>query len=583
MKTDDPANAAAPIEDPLELRSRRWFDRSDMRGFAHRQRMQQMGLRREDVIGKPVIAIINTWSDLSPCHSHLRDRANSIREGILAAGGFPVELPALSLGEVLVKPTTMLYRNLLAMDVEEMLRSNPIDGAVLLGGCDKTLPGLVMAAASVDLPAIVCPAGPMLNGQWRGCKLGAGTHTRKLWDDRRIGKISEEEWIELEQAMTRSAGICNTMGTASTMACLLEAMGLTLPGASTIPAVDSAHSRMARSCGELAVTLVRTQRRLSQVVSHKSFTNAAMVFAALGGSTNAVVHLLAMAGRFEVDFDLSKFDEAARKIPVLVNLFPTGDQLMEDFHFAGGVPGLLFRLKERLSLDQNTVLGTSLGASYLGTVNDETVIRTPETPVSEQESIAVLYGNLAPLGAVVKVSAATAKLLCHSGPAVVFDSHAEMSKRIDEPDSGIEENSVLVLRNAGPVGGPGMPEWGALPIPKRLLARGITDLVRISDARMSGTHYGTCVLHVCPESAVGGPLSLVKSGDIIELNVPERRITLRVSDNELERRKAGAKSAVQLGRRGYTDLYRQHVQQANVGADFDYLVGRSPGLEPDIY
>ncbi len=567
-----------------ELRSQRWFAADTMRGFAHRQRTQQTGMRREDFLGKPVIAIVNTWSDLSPCHAHLRERAEAVKRGVWQAGGYPVELPALSVGEVMVKPSTMLYRNFLAMETEELLRSHPVDGAVLLGGCDKSTPALLMGATSMDLPAIFCPAGPMANGQWRGVKTGAGTHTKKYWDELRAGRITPDDWIDLESRMTRSIGTCNTMGTASTMTSIIDAMGWTLPGASSIPAADSAHARMAAECGVRAVEMVWEDLRPSRFLSRASFGNGLTTYMALGGSTNAAVHLLAMARRAGVALTLDEMDAESRRTPVLANLFPSGEYLMEDFWFAGGLLALLARLEDRLALDCTTVNGRTLGHNLRAApVFDEDVIRPLDRPVNDRGTLAVLRGNLAPRGCVLKPSAASAHLLRHVGPALVFDSHAELSARIDDPDLGVDENSVLVLRNAGPVGAPGFPEWGNLPIPKKLLAKGVRDMVRISDARMSGTHYGTCVLHVAPESAVGGPLALVRNGDPVALDVDRRSIEHRVPAAELARRRADWRPPAGRYQRSYAMLYQQHVTQADEGCDFDFLSGGAEVPEPDIF
>jgi dihydroxy-acid dehydratase len=564
------------------LRSARWLEASDMRGFAHRQRLQQIGWRREDFIGKPVIAIINTWSDISTCHSHLRERAQVISQAIIAAGGFPIELPALSLSEIFVKPTSMLYRNLLALETEELLRSHPVDGAVLLGGCDKTTPGLVMGGLSVNLPIIFCPAGPMLNDSYRGEKVGAGTHTRKYWDEYQAGRIDVHELQNLEQRMTRSIGTCNTMGTASTMTTLVEALGLALPGSTAIPAADAAHIRMCRDVGSYIVQAVCNDLRPSKIATPQSFKNAGHTLMAIGGSTNAAIHLLALARRANVTYSLADLDSAGRQTPLLVDLFPAGEHLMEDFFYAGGLPALFTQIAGTLDLDCLTVSGQPW-SQHLKPATHHPVIRTPDNPVSQQASLAVLYGNLAPDGAVIKPSAATPELLYHRGKAWVFDSYQLLKETLDNPDNDIDENSVLVLRNAGPVGAPGMPEWGNLPIPKHLLAKGVRDLVRLSDARMSGTHYGTCVLHIAPESAVGGPLAWVHTGDEILLDVANRTLQLLVSDEELASRQAQWQPAKSRYSRGYTALYQQHVQQANEGCDFDFLA--APGItpEPDIY
>jgi dihydroxy-acid dehydratase len=569
------------------LRSARWFDSDNIRGFAHRQRTQQMGLRREEFLGRPVIAIINTWSDMSPCHIHLRDRAAAVKRGVLLNGGYPVELPAMSVGEVMVKPTTMLYRNFLAMETEELLRSHPIDGVVLLGGCDKSVPGLLMGAISMGLPTIFCPAGPMSNGQWRGVKTGAGTHTKKYWDEYRLGKISGDDLIELESSMTRTIGTCNTMGTASTMTSIVDAMGLSLTGASSIPAADSGHVRMASACGARIVEMVAEDLRISKIVTADAFRNGIVTYMALGGSTNAAVHLIAMAGRAGVPLTLENLGEVGRKIPVCANLFPVGNNLMEDFFFAGGLRALLAKLSPHLALDCMTVEGRSLGEAVAGAeCYDDDVIRgtgNPVIPLSRGSTLAVLHGNLCPDGAVIKSIAAETRLLKHEGTAVVFDNHADMTARIDDPALPVDADSVLVLRSAGPVGGPGMPEWGNLPIPKKLLAQGVRDIVRISDARMSGTHFGCCIVHAAPESFVGGPLALIQSGDRVRLDVAAGRLDMLVEEDELQRRRAAWRAPTSPYRRSYAALYQAHVSQANDGCDFDFLAGTAPTPEPPIY
>jgi dihydroxy-acid dehydratase len=575
-----------------ELRSRRWFAPGDMRAFAHRQRMQQQGLRREDVLERPCIAIVNTWSELSPCHAHLRERAEAVKRGVLMAGGFPFELPALSLGEVIVKPTTMLYRNFLAMEVEELLRSHPVDGVVLLAGCDKTTPGTVMGAISMGLPTIFCGAGPMLNDRYMQPgingyserKVGAGTHTRMFWDERQAGRIGDAEWVKLEAHMTRSPGTCNTMGTASTMTAIVEALGLALPGSTAIPAMDAAHTRMATTCGERIVQMVWEDLKPVDLLTRGAFGNAAAVQMALGGSTNAVVHIIAMARRAGVPLTLDDLDAVARRVPVLANLFPSGDRLMEDFHYAGGLPALMTRLAGHLWLQERNVNGRTVAQNLEGVqVLDDAVIRPLSHPVSAGGALAVLRGNLAPEGAVMKPSAASPSFFQHRGRALVFDDPAQMNAACADPELDVDEHTVLVLRNAGPVGAPGMPEWGGLPIPKKLLARGVRDMVRISDARMSGTHYGSCILHVSPEAAVGGPLALVRSGDEIEVDVAARRLHLCVSDDELARRRAQWQAPPLAPARGYTRLYRQHVTQAHEGCDFDFLQGSAATPEPVIY
>ncbi|MGA0600167.1 L-arabinonate dehydratase [Caulobacter sp. KR2-114] len=576
--------ARRAIED---LRSQRWFASSDMRGFAHRQRTQQMGLRREEFMGRPVIAIVNTWSEMSPCHIHLRDRAEAVKRGVIRAGGYPVELPALSVGEVMVKPTTMLYRNFLAMETEELLRSHPIDGAVLLGGCDKSTPGLLMGAISMDLPVIFCPAGPMSSGRWRGVKTGAGTHTKTYWDELRAGNITADDWIDLESRMTRSIGTCNTMGTASTMTGIVEAMGLTLPGASSTPAADSGHPRLMSLAGERIVEMVWQDLKPSDILDRASFLNGVVAYMALGGSTNAAIHLIALAGRAGVALSLEDLAAEAKRTPVCANLFPSGEHLMEDFFFAGGLPALLAKLQDRLDLSRPTVGGQSLG-EILGQAQcfDDDVIRGPDNPVvplARGATLALLKGNLCPDGAVMKSSAAEPRLLKHAGPALVFDSHAELSAHIDDPDLDITADTVLVLRNAGPVGAPGMPEWGNLPIPKKLLAQGVRDMVRLSDARMSGTHYGACIVHAAPEAAVGGPLALLRTGDLVALDVAAGRLDMLVDDAELARRRAAWTAPASPYARSWTALYQQHVTQAPEGCDLDFLAGREPVPEPPIF
>ena len=572
------------MSSPNPLRSQRWFAANDMRGFAHRQRIQQMGLRREDVLGRPIVAIVNTWSDLSPCHAHLRERAEAVKRGVLLAGGMPFELPAMSLGEVMVKPTTMLYRNFLAMETEELLRSLPVDGAVLLGGCDKTTPGLLMGAISMGLPALFCPAGPMLNDRYQGKAVGAGTHTRMYWDEMQAGKINADEWVRLEQRMTRSPGTCNTMGTASTMTAIAEALGLALPGSTSIPAMDAAHPRMAADCGQRIVGLIEQNLTPQRILTRGAFINAAVVQMALGGSTNAAVHIIALAGRAGVALSLADLDDVARRVPVLANLFPSGDKLMEDFYYAGGLPALMNRLREHLSLDEITVTGLPLRQQLDGrAVFDDNVIRPLSNPVSAHGALAVLTGNLAPHGAVIKPSAASPGFFKHSGPALVFDSVPQMLAAMVDPELDVDENTVLVLRYAGPVGAPGMPEWGNLPLPKKLLQQGVRDMLRLSDARMSGTHYGTCVLHASPEAAVGGPLALLQTGDVVELDVAARRIHMQVDDDELARRRAAWVAPVQPYQRGYTRLFQQHVTQAHLGCDLDFLQGTAPTPEPAIF
>ncbi|GLZ14326.1 dihydroxy-acid dehydratase [Actinomadura sp. NBRC 104425] len=557
------------------LRSREWFAGSDANAFTHRSWMKNQGVPDRMFDGRPVIGICNTYSELAPCNAHFRDIAEHVRRGVLEAGGFPVEFPVMSLGETMLRPTSMLFRNLVSMDVEESIRANPIDGVVLLCGCDKTTPALLMGAASCDLPTIVVSGGPMLTGRMRGRPIGSGTGVWSMSDDVRAGVMSEADFRAAESCMSRSAGHCNTMGTASTMACMAEALGVTLPGNAAIPAVDARRRVLARDSGVRVVELVRRNVRLSDVLVREAFENAVIVNAAIGGSTNAVIHLLALAGRVGVPLALDDFDELARGVPLLVDLQPSGRFLMEDFFEAGGLPAVLNRLSGLLRADAPTVTGRTIGENNAGAPvwNDE-VIRDAGAPVRADAGIAVLRGNLAPDGAVIKPSAASPQLLRHRGRAVVFTGIDDFRARIDDPDLDVDENCVLVLVGAGPKGFPGMPEVGNLSLPRRLLERGVRDMVRISDARMSGTAYGTVVLHVAPEAAAGGPLALVRDGDMIELDVPGRRLHLDVPEEELERRRTEPGPAPAEATGGYQRLYIDHVLQADRGADFDFLVGR---------
>jgi dihydroxy-acid dehydratase len=573
-----------PRKTAADLRSSRWFARDDLRTFGHRSRTKQAGFSAEDWSGKPVIAILNTWSDANSCHAHFRLRAEEVKRGVWQAGGFPLEMPVLSLGEVYMKPTTMLYRNLLAMEAEEILRSNPIDGVVLMGGCDKTVPALLMGATSANLPALLLPAGPMFSGHWRGQALGSGTDEWKYWAEKRAGRLDECSWREMEDGFARSFGTCMTMGTASTMAAAAEAMGMTLPGASSLPAADSGHARMASACGRRIVEMVWEDLRPTDVLNTEAFENAVTVVLALGGSTNAVIHLIAMAGRAGVGLDLDRFDVLARRTPLLANVRPAGQYLMEDFYYAGGLRALMTRVLDLLHPGAATVNGLSLGENLAGAeVGNEEVIAPRERPLSEEAGLAVLRGNLAPDGAVIKYAAMESRLMRHTGPAVVFADYDDLERRIDDPALPVTPDSVLVLQNAGPLGAPGMPEWGMLPIPKKVLAQGVRDMVRISDARMSGTSYGACVLHVAPESFVGGPLALVEDGDLIELDVPARKIELRVSEEELARRRSAWKPRELPYPRGFVALYARHVRQADKGCDFDLLEGTAPLPEPSIH
>ncbi|MDB5800735.1 MAG: dihydroxy-acid dehydratase [Rhodocyclales bacterium] len=569
---------------PEALRSYRWYGPDNLRAFGHRSRTAQMGFDRSDYAGKPVIGILNTWSDINPCHTHFKQRVEEVKRGVWQAGGFPIELPAISLSEPFQKPSTMMYRNFLAMEAEELLRSHPVDGAVLMGGCDKTTPALVMGATSMGLPFIFMPAGPMLRGNWRGEVLGSGSDTWKYWDALRSGRITSADWQEIEEGIARSPGHCMTMGTASTMTSAAEALGLTLPGASSIPAADSGHARMATQTGKRIVDMVWEDMLPAQLLTAAAFDNAIVTVLALGGSTNAVIHLIAMARRAGVPLTLDRFDELARHTPIIADLRPAGRFLMEDFYYAGGLRALLARIGHLLSLDCLTVNAQTLGENIADakSFNDE-VIRPLSRPLLQQDGIAVLRGNLAPDGAVIKPGAAQASLLRHTGPAIVFESRADLAARIDDPSLPVSADSVLVLRNAGPLGAPGMPEWGQLPIPRKLLAEGVSDMVRISDSRMSGTSYGACILHVAPESYIGGPLALVRDGDLIALDVPARSLNLLVDDAELARRRAEWKRPPPHHGRGYGRLFETHVTQANEGCDFDFLEGTAPTSEPDIY
>lgn len=573
--------------DVSALRSQRWYAPQTIRAFAHRQRTQQMGFAREEFLGKPVIGIINTWSDMSACHSHLRERAEAVKRGVWAAGGFPVELPALSMGEVMVKPTTMLYRNFLAMETEELLRQHPIDGVVLLGGCDKSTPALLMGALSMDIPTIFCPAGPMTTGKWHGQVTGAGTHTKKFWDELRLGAITQHDWVELEGAMTRSIGTCNTMGTASTMTSIADAMGFTLPGASSIPAADCRHPQMASQCGRTIVDMVWYDHKPSSWLTKENFLNGIAAYMALGGSTNAAIHLIAMANRASIALSLTDMETLARKIPVLANLFPSGKGLMDDFYFAGGLMAQLRKISQFLHLEAKGVTNQSVShwIENAHCYDDETIrsLNNPVIPLSQGCALTVLHGNLCPNGAVMKSSAASPQLRHHTGPALVFDTHQQLSDNIDAPELNVTKDTVIILRNAGPVGAPGMPEWGNLPIPKKLLQQGVTDMVRISDARMSGTHYGTCILHVAPEAAVGGPLALVQTGDLVELNIAAGTLNMLVDETELALRRAALKPTHQVFARSWAALYQQHVTQANEGCDFDFLQSGSTVPEPPIF
>ena len=576
-------------KNPDQLRSARWFAPDDLRSFGHRSRAMQMGYAPQDWAGKPVIAIVNTWSDINPCHTHFKQRVEDVKRGIFQAGGFPLELPAISLAEAFVRPTAMLYRNMLAMETEELIRSHPIDGAVLMGGCDKTTPGLLMGAISAGVPCIYLPAGPMLRGNWQGQALGSGSDAWKYWDERRAGKISDVQWLGIEGGIARSHGTCMTMGTAATMMGMAEALGMTLPGASSIPAPDANHPRMSAACGRRIVDMVWEDLTPAKLLTQHHFQNAITVAMAMGCSTNAIIHLVAMSRRAGAacTVGLDDFDAASRKTPVIANIRPSGDTYwMEDFYYAGGMPALIKTLSDHLHLDAMTVNGQTLGENVASAqVHNADVIRSLDRPLYAEGALAVLKGNIAPAGAVIKPSACAPHLRQHTGPAMVFDSYPEMKAAVDDENLDITADHVLVLRNAGPQGGPGMPEWGQLPIPRKLLAQGVRDMVRLSDARMSGTSYGACILHVSPEAFIGGPLALVKNGDLITVDVPARRLHLEVSDAELAQRRAHWQAPAPRYERGYGWMFSRHILQADQGCDFDFLETAfgGPVDEPAIY
>jgi dihydroxy-acid dehydratase len=569
---------------PEALRSYRWLGPDNLRAFGHRSRLKQLGYDRDDWSGKPVIGILNTWSDINACHGHLRERAEDVKRGIWQAGGFPIELPAMSLAEPFVKPSTMLYRNFLAMEAEELLRSHPIDGAVLIGGCDKTTPGLVMGAISMGLPAIYVPAGPMLRGNWRGQPLGSGSDAWKYWDEKRAGRIGESEWSEIEGGIARSYGTCMVMGTAATMMAITEALGLALPGASSIPAPDANHPRMCSAAGRRVVEMVWENLTPQTILTPAAFDNAIRVHMALGGSTNAIIHVIAMARRAGVPLDMKRFDDISREVPVIANITPSGKYLMEDFFYAGGLRALMSTMADLLDLSCLTVTGRTLGDNIAGAqVHLPDVIHSLSAPLYREGATAVLTGNLAPRGCVMKPAAADPRFLKHRGKAIAFENYAAMAREVERDDLDVTPDHVLVLKNAGPKGGPGMPEWGQLPIPQKLLKAGVRDMVRISDARMSGTSYGACILHVAPESFVGGPLALVQTGDEIEIDVAARRIHLHVGDDELTRRRAAWQAPPPHYTRGYGAMYSQHIGQADDGCDFDFLAGTDRIAEPEIH
>ena len=572
---------------PEQLRSRRWFGPADLRSFGHRSRAMQMGYAPEEWSGRPVIAILNTWSDLQPCHTHFKTRVEDVKRGILMAGGFPVELPALSLSESFLKPTSMLYRNMLAMETEELIRAHPIDGAVLMGGCDKTTPALLLGATSAGVPAIYVPAGPMLRGNWQGRVLGSGSDSWKYWDELRAGKITDQDWLGVEGGIARSPGTCMTMGTASTMTAIAEAIGMVLPGGSSIPAADAGHIRLCSESGRRIVDMVWEDLTPARIQTRPAFENAIAVAMAMGCSSNAIIHLIAMARRAGHAIGLEDFEHASRRVPVIANVRPTGDAyLMEDFFYAGGIRGLMSRMTEHLHLDCMTVTGRTLGENIEGaSVFNDDVIRPLDRPIYGEGSLAVLTGNLAPDGCVIKPAAMDQRFLKHTGPAVVFDDYGALKRAVDNEDWDITADHVLVLRNAGPQGGPGMPEWGMLPMPKALLKQGHRDMLRLSDARMSGTSYGACVLHVAPESYIGGPLALLRDGDLVSIDVEARAIRMEVDDSELERRRNLHTPEPPRYERGYGWVYTRHIQQANQGCDFDFLrtdFGARVG-EPAIY
>ena len=581
------STASVARKKPSELRSARWFGPADLRSFGHRSRAMQMGYAPEEWTGRPVIAIVNTWSDLQPCHVHFKQRVDDVKRGILMAGGFPVELPALSVSESYIKPTSMMYRNMLAMETEELLRSHPIDGAVLMGGCDKTTPGLLLGATSIDLPAIYLPAGPMLRGNWQGKVLGSGSDSWKYWDELRAGKITDQDWLGVEGGIARSYGTCMTMGTASTMTAIAEAVGMVLPGGSSVPAADAGHIRLASESGRRVVEMVWEDLRPSRIQTRPAFENAIVVAMAMGCSTNAIIHLIAMARRAGQNIGLADFEHYSRIVPVIGNVRPSGSQyLMEDFFYAGGIRALMNNVREHLTLDCLTVTGCTLGENIANAkVFNDDVIRPLDKPIYGEGSLAVLTGNLAPDGCVIKPAAMDQRFLKHSGPALVFDDYPSMKKAVDDETLDITADHVLVLRNAGPQGGPGMPEWGMLPMPKKLLKEGHRDMLRLSDARMSGTSYGACVLHVSPESWIGGPLALLRTGDIVSIDVAARTINMDVDAAELAKRRAAWKPLPKRYERGYGVMFSEHIQQANEGCDFDFLRTDfgAPVSEPVIY
>jgi len=570
--------------DPSTLRSARWWAPDDQRSFGHRSRLKQMGFASDDFKGKPTIAILNTWSDVNNCHTHFRDRAEEVKRGVWQAGGFPLEIPVMSLSESFMKPTSMYYRNLLALEVEETLRCYPVDGAVLMGGCDKTVPALIMGATSANIPSIFLPAGPMLKGCWKGETLGSGTDMWRYWAEKQAGNLCDDSWNELEDGIARSPGHCMTMGTASTMTAIAEVLGLCLPGSTSIPAVHSTHARMASACGRRIVDLAWDKATPRSFLTEAAFRNAIVTDMALGGSTNAIIHLIAMAGRAGIKLTLDQFDEVSQQLQVIANIRPCGEYVMEDFYDAGGILALLSQIKDLLDLTCTTVSGKTLGENLEGAeVFNDDVIRPLDRPVGKAGGTFVLRGNLAPDGAVIKPTAAEPHLLNHRGPAAVFSDYADLKERIHDESVGLTADHIIVLQNAGPIGAPGMPEWGMLPIPNYLLKQGVRDMVRISDARMSGTSYGACVLHVAPESAVGGPLAFVKDGDLIEVSIDQRKLHLEISNEELAARREGWKPLPPRHSRGYGRLYADEITQANEGCDFRFMHAGENAPEPDIF
>ena len=572
------------MSEKKNLRSQRWFEKNDLRSFGHRSRVNQMGYEPEEYIGKPIIAIVNPWNEFNTCHTHFPERVKDIKRGILQAGGFPIEIPVLSLGEQLIKPTSMMFRNFLAMEVEEVLRAHPVDGCVVMGGCDKTTPGVLMGAISFDIPTVYMPAGAMLRGNFEGEVLGSGTDVWKYWDDKQAGKVSECQWRALEFGIARSPGTCMTMGTAATMMTIGETLGFALPGASSIPAVDSNHVRMARNCGVQAVKLVEEDFKPSDMLTKESFENAIVVLNAIGGSTNGIIHLLAMAKRAKIDITIDDFEKISKDVPLILNLKPSGKYVMEDFYYAGGINALYTQLKPKLHNIKTVNLKPFFENFEGAKIFNDDVIKPLDNPINKLGGIAVLKGNLATNGAIIKQTACEERLLKHTGKALVYSDIKTLKEEIDSDDLDVDENTVLVLQNAGPLGAPGMPEWGQLPVPKKLLKQGITDIVRISDARMSGTSYGTCILHVSPESYIGGTLGVVKTGDMIHLDVEKRIIEVLLSDEEIEQRKKEYKAPQRDYTSGYTNLFTSHVSQAHEGCDFDFLSnGNRMGQEPKIF